>query len=202
MIRFREGLAVQRTSSGKGARQPKNIGSAHRVEAKETGVLFVKVPQSFVSKDQWNSFIKNPRHAVAAWASRRHVQLTDSWKWSEEEIGNNATQIFGIIRAPKADLPTLLGCAGVEGVFLLSHPAGRRSESRSSGLTSCLRNRTRTVFARASRAQSIGVACHGARLGWKKPITETTRFSRVWQLNGCPRHWDMVQAEPRFLKSR
>ena len=91
MIRFREGLAVQCTSSGK-------IGSAHRVEAKETGVLFVKVPQSFVSNDQWNSFIKNPRCAIAAWASKRHVQLTDSWKWSEEEIGNNATQIFVLLR--------------------------------------------------------------------------------------------------------
>ncbi|CAE7896956.1 L96, partial [Symbiodinium sp. KB8] len=44
------------------------------------------------------------------------------------------------------------------------------------------------------RAQSIGLACSGARLGWKKPIDADTRFSRIWVLNGCPKHWDMRQA--------
>ncbi|CAE7236888.1 unnamed protein product [Symbiodinium microadriaticum] len=193
MIKFREGLAVQCTSSGKGAPQPKHIGSSHRVEAKETGVLFVKVPQAFVSKDQWSAFIKNPRHAIAAWASRRHVQLTDSWKWSEEKLGNNATQIFGIIRAPKADLPTLLGCAGVDGVFTFP-PSGQKERVTIEWIDRLPKESDKDYFARAHRAQSIGLACHGVRLGWKKPITEATRFSRVWQLNGCPRHWDMVQA--------
>ena len=193
MIKFREGLAVQCTSSGKGAPQPKHIGSSHRVEAKETGVLFVKVPQAFVSKDQWSAFIKNPRHAIAAWASRRHVQLTDSWKWSEEKLGNNATQIFGIIRAPKADLPTLLGCAGVDGVFTFP-PSGQKEHVTIEWIDRLSKESDKDYFARAHRAQSIGLACHGVRLGWKKPITAATRFSRVWQLNGCPRHWDMVQA--------
>ncbi|CAE7305654.1 Otud3, partial [Symbiodinium microadriaticum] len=193
MIKFREGLTVQCTSGGKGAPQPKHIGSSHRVEAKETGVLFVKVPQAFVSKDQWSAFIKNPRHAIAAWASRRHVQLTDSWKWSEEKLGNNATQIFGIIRAPKADLPTLLGCAGVDGVFTFP-PSGQKERVTIEWIDRLPRESDKDYFTRAHRAQSIGLACHGVRLGWKKPITEATRFSRVWQLNGCPRHWDVVQA--------
>ena len=25
------------------------------------------------------------------------------------------------------------------------------------------------------------------------PSTADTKFSRSWQLNGCPRHWDMMQ---------
>ena len=51
-IRFRDGLAVQCTSSGCKPPQPKGLCVSKRVESKVTGVLFVKVPQAFASSDR------------------------------------------------------------------------------------------------------------------------------------------------------
>ena len=66
--------------------------------------------------------------------------------------------------------------------------------SPSTGLIACqLKETDKDYLARTARSQTIGMACSGNRLGCKVPITADTRFSRAWQLNGCPRHWDMMQ---------
>ena len=101
------------------------MGSTHKVEAKETCVLFVKVPQAFAAADRWKAFTKNPKHAIAAWSSSHHVQLTDSWKWAEERSANDARHVFGIVRILKADASTLLALSGNAGVFVF-HCGGQR----------------------------------------------------------------------------
>ncbi|CAE7774466.1 unnamed protein product [Symbiodinium sp. CCMP2592] len=102
-------------------------------------------------------------------------------------------QVFGVLRAPKADIPTLLSRAGEGGVFVYP-PAGQRENVVVEWIDRLPKEADRDYFARASRLQSVGLACHGARLGWKKPITADTKFRCIWTLSGCPRHWDMVQA--------
>ena len=86
-----------------------------------------------------------------------------------------------------------LGLSGHGGVFV--SPPGRNKEPITiEWLDRLPKEADRDYHARAMRAQSIGLACNGARLGWKKPIDANTRFSRIWVLNGCPKHWDMRQA--------
>ena len=94
---------------------------------------------------------------------------------------------------PRPICPLCLGVLGLMG-FSPFRPAGKKERVTIEWIDRLPRESDKDYFTRAHRAQSIGLACHGVRLGWKKPITEATRFSRVWQLNGCPRHWDVVQA--------
>ena len=190
MIKFREGLTIQCTSGGCAAPQPKGIRSAYKVEVKETCILFVKVPQLFTSPEKWKAFTKNPKHAIATWASSHHVQLTDSWKWAEEKTANDARQVYGILRTPKADAPTLLALSGNAGVFVFP-PAGQRENVTVQWVDRIAKESDRDYMARVARTQTIGLACHGSRL--KLPITADAQFARIWQLNGCPRHWGMMQ---------
>ena len=88
LIRFREGLAVQCASAGKAAPQPKGLQAPLKVEARETGVLFAKVPQAFCPADRWKSFLQRPKSAIASWTAEHHIQLTDSWQWAEEQNAN------------------------------------------------------------------------------------------------------------------
>ncbi|CAE7488209.1 unnamed protein product [Symbiodinium sp. CCMP2592] len=193
LIRFREGLAVQHATAGKGPPQPKGIKAPLKVEARETGVLFVKVPQAYCSADVWTGFLQRPKSAIASWAAGHHVQLTDSWQWAEEKLSNGTRQVFGILRAPTRDHPTLLGLAGHGGVFVFP-PGSQKEKVTIEWIDRVTKESDRDYYARAMRAQSIGLAVSGTRLGWKKPIDENTRFSRIWNLNGCPKHWDMKQA--------
>ena len=110
-------------------------------------MLFVKVPQAFVSKDQWSAFIKNPRHAIAAWASRRHVQLTDSWKWSKRNLATTPRRSLASFARPKADLPTL-GCAGVDGVFTFP-PSGHKEHVTIEWIDRLSKESDKDYFARA-----------------------------------------------------
>ena len=158
-----------------------------------TGVLFVKVPQAFASADRCQAFSKSPKLAIATWATGHHVQLTDSWNWAEEQAANGAKQVFGILRAPLSDLPTLLAKSGEAGVFVLP-PAGQREKVVVEWVDRHFKESDKDYFARASRVQTLGLAVHGSKLGWKRPITAETRFPRVWQLNACPKSWDFVQA--------
>ena len=193
LIRFREGLAVQCASAGKAAPQPKGLQAPLKVEARETGVLFAKVPQAFCPADRWKSFLQRPKSAIASWTAEHHIQLTDSWQWAEEQNANGARQVFGILRAPTKDLPALLSLSGHGGVFVF--PPGSNKERITVEWIDRLSKETdRDYHARAMRAQSVGLACSGARLGWKKPIDANTRYSRIWTLSGCPKHWDMRQA--------
>ena len=175
VIKFRDGLAVQCASGGCAAPQPSGLGKTHKVEAKETGILFVKIPQAFVPAEKWKAFTKNPKHAVAAWASGHHVQLSDSWKWAEEKAANNARQVFGIVRLPKNDIPTLLAASGQAGVFAYP-PSGQRENVTVQWVDRLPKEADKDYMARASRLASIGLACHGNRLGYKAPITSSTKF--------------------------
>ena len=193
LVKFREGLAYQFSSKGRGAPQPKGLKAPLKVEARDTGVLFVKVPQAFCPADKWKSFLQRPKSAIAAWTATNHVQITDSWSWSEEKLPSGAHQVFGILRAPTKDLPALLGLSGHSGVFVFP-PGSMKERITVEWLDRLPKEADRDYHARAMRAQSIGLACSGTRLGWKKPIDENTRFSRIWMLNGCPKHWDMRHA--------
>ena len=92
-----------------------------------------------------------------------------------------------------SDLPNLLAKSGDAGVFVLP-PAGQREKVVVEWVDRQAKESDKDYFARASRVQTIGLAVHGSKLGWKKPITADTRFPRVWQLNGCPKAWDFAQA--------
>ena len=184
---------MQCASSGCKPPQPKGLCVSKRVESKVTGVLFVKVPHAFASSERWQAFSKSPKLAIATWATSHHVQLTDSWNWAEEQTANGAKQVFGVLRAPLSDLPTLLAKSGEAGVFVVP-PAGQREKVVVEWVDRHSKESDKDYFARASRVQTLGLAVHGTKLGWKRPITPETRFPRVWQLNGCPKSWDFVQA--------
>ena len=57
LVKFREGLAVQFSSKGRGAPQPKGLKAPLKVEARDTGVLFVKVPQAFCPAETWEGLL-------------------------------------------------------------------------------------------------------------------------------------------------
>ena len=80
----------------------------------------------------------------------------------------------------------------VEAVFAYP-PSGQRENVTVQWVDRLPKESDKDHMARASRLASIGLACHGNRLGYKAPITSSTKFSRIWLLKGCPRHWDMTQ---------
>ena len=87
LIRFRDGLAVQCTSSGCKPPQPEGLCVSKQVESKVTGVLFVKVPHAFASADRWQAFSKSPKLAIATWGEPcANIGPCRSWQqaWVEE----------------------------------------------------------------------------------------------------------------------
>ena len=136
----------------------KGLCVSKQVESKVTGVLFVKVPQAFASADRWQAFSKSPKLAIATWATGHHVQLTDSWNWAEEQAANGAKQVFGILRAPLSDLPTLLAKSGEAGVFVLP-PAGQREK------VAIPRSPTRTTLPGRAVCKLWASPCTAASLG-------------------------------------
>ena len=150
VIKFRDGLAVQCASGGCAAPQPSGLGKTHKVEAKETGILFVKIPQAFVPAEKWKAL---PRILSTPWLR-----------------GPLATTFSSLIAGsgPRRKQPTTLdrslalsGCQRTTSqrcwlhlVRLVSSPilqAGRGRMSLCSGLIDCPRRPIRTTW-RALRA--------------------------------------------------
>ncbi|CAE7588445.1 L96 [Symbiodinium sp. KB8] len=116
-IKFMPGRVHQIQSSGVEPSKPKHLTVAEKLPTKATQVLFCKIPQEFVSADDWRKFVTGPRAAIAKWAAGHHVHIIDTFSWTEEKLPFNRRQVFGIIRIAESDTNTLLGVSGAGGVF-------------------------------------------------------------------------------------
>ena len=108
----------QVTSPGLDAAKPKGLTTSAKITAKESAILYIKIPQEFVSGDVFRKFGSSPRAQIAQWAAAQRVQLIDTFKWTEELLPGDRRQVFGIVKVSAADAPTLLAQSGSGGVFV------------------------------------------------------------------------------------
>ena len=117
-VRFLDSFVHQVTSPGLDAAKPKGLTTSAKITAKESAILYIKIPQEFVSGDVFRKFGSSPRAQIAQWAAAQRVQLIDTFKWTEELLPGDRRQVFGIVKVSAADAPTLLAQSGSGGVFV------------------------------------------------------------------------------------
>ena len=194
-IKFMPGRVHQIQSSGVEPSKPKHLTVAEKLPTKATQVLFCKIPQEFVSADDWRKFVTGPRAAIAKWAAGHHVHIIDTFSWTEEKLPFNRRQVFGIIRIAESDTNTLLGVSGAGGVFTQA-PREKATGQSVQWIEREPKSEAHSAYlARAMRQTGAhGLAVRGLSLGRRHAADPNKPFERIWVLEGAPREVDMVQA--------
>ncbi|CAE7487421.1 unnamed protein product, partial [Symbiodinium sp. CCMP2456] len=92
---------------------------AVKVAPARTSVVYFKVPEMYMSAEQFKHWKNNPSRAASAWAISHQVTLADSWGWVEEQpAGKQGRQLFGIARLLETELSSLVAVSGRSGVFV------------------------------------------------------------------------------------
>ncbi|CAE6972781.1 L96 [Symbiodinium sp. CCMP2592] len=188
-LRFRDALVEQHSSDASFARPaPKDLKCAPKVKQLQTSLLYVRIPHAFASEQTWKDFKNGAERASMKWISSHHVQGIDSFAWVEEQLKNApGTQLFGIMRAPTADVGTLLGTSGQHGIFV--EPAKRDTHRfRMEWIPRLSKQETHDHYLqRALRgAPALGLAAFGQRVAWRHPLSDGEVPPRVWAVNGLP----------------
>ena len=198
-LRFRDAIVEQVTNDERLARAaPKDMKDPYKVKQLQTSLLYMRIPKIFATDTVWQEFKTGPERASMKWASAHHVQGIDAFGWVEEQIKNaQGTQLFGILRVPTADVGTLLGVSGQNGVF--TEPARKDAHRfRMEWVSRTSKQETDDHYLqRALRgAPALGLAVFAQRIAWRQPIVDGEVLSRVWCINNVPKEWHGHELTP------
>ena len=201
-VKFLEARVYQIASAGEAVAKPKGLATAAKIQPKTSTALFCRVSQEFATAEVWKKFGSAPRDAIARWAATSRVHIVDAFKWSEEVLPGNKRQVYGIIRVPEPDAPTLLAQSGAGGVFI-SMPKAAASSLYVQWIPSNTSEPSDAYLSRAFRAKgSLGLVFRGSNLGSRHHAEAKMLIPRIWILEGLPSLLDMEQAkavlEPLF----
>ena len=192
VLRFRQASITHVKSDPNDARAPCFAGhkaEAVKVAPARTSVVYFKVPEMYVSAEQFKHWKNNPSRAASAWAISHQVTLADSWGWVEEQpAGKQGRQLFGIARLLETELSSLVAVSGRSGVFV-DVPRG----SLPSTVQWLAQTKGEAPIAYLERGLRIsapyGLATQGGRIGARASRDPSQAVPRVWNFPHVPASW-------------
>ena len=192
VLRFRQASITHVKSDPADARAPCFAGhkaEAVKVAPARTSVVYFKVPELYMTAEQFKHWKHNPSRAASTWAISHQVTLADSWGWVEEQpAGKQGRQLFGIARLMETELSSLVAVSGRGGVFV-DVPRGKLP-STVQWLAQTKGEAPITYLERGLRMSApYGLATQGGRIGARASRDPSQAVPRIWNFPHVPASW-------------
>ena len=182
--RFMKGHLTEVSTKGGKAPQIQGKSKAVVVPKTDTTVLFVRLPRIF-AEPLWRSWKQKASAGLMSWAAKYQLTIVDAWGWKEQRTEQGVEQLYGLIRAEKSQLESILCRSGTEGVFV--EPSRRDLKTRVEWLPGEKGEAHAAHLERACRARKeLGLATCGNSLGVRHSLQSSDRVQRQWTLRGAP----------------